>query len=124
MIRTVLNKNVTNIINDEDNSILLKITVNLDDDKRILVLSGPIKTNVAEAFSKNLMEQLHNTDKLILDFSDVAYMASAGLRALLTAQQYIDDIDNNKDMEITNINSEIRDVFESTGFINILNVID
>ena len=70
------------------------------------------------------MEQLHNTDKLILDFSDVAYMASAGLRALLTAQQYIDDIDNNKDMEITNINSEIRDVFESTGFINILNVID
>ena len=124
MIRTVLNKNVTNIINDEDNSILLKITVNLDDDKRILVLSGPIKTNVAEAFSKNLMKQLHNTDKLILDFSDVAYMASAGLRALLTAQQYIDDIDNNKDMEITNINSEIRDVFESTGFINILNVID
>ena len=124
MIKTVLNKNVTNIINDEDNSILLKITVNMDNDKRILVLSGPIKTNVAEAFSKNLMEQLHNSDKLILDFSDVAYMASAGLRALLTAQQYIDDIDNSKDMEITNINSEIRDVFESTGFINILNVID
>ncbi len=124
MIKTVLNKNVTDIINDEDNSILLKITVNMDNDKRILVLSGPIKTNVAEAFSKNLMEQLHNSDKLILDFSDVAYMASAGLRALLTAQQYIDDIDNSKDMEITNINSEIRDVFESTGFINILNVID
>ena len=50
-------------------------------------------------------------------------MASAGLRVLLNMQQKIDEQEQNE-VRIRNLSKAVRDVFESTGFINLLDVTD
>ena len=124
MIATKKTGNTISIINSDNNETMLAVDVIKDTTKATFVVSGSLKTHVASSFTDIMMNTLKNVDQLILDFTNVPYIASAGLRALLTAQQYVDDIDDGTYIIITNINDEVRDVFESTGFINILNVQD
>lgn len=117
------NGNITEIKNAENGHVLLNIQSSINGDKSItLALSGAIKTPSATAFSETLMEYLKETRKLIIDMTEVIYIASAGLRALLTAQQYIDESDDEIDMILKNINDEVMDVFETTGFDNVLTI--
>ncbi len=124
MIVTKKNGNTISIINDDNNTTMLVVDVIKDKTKTTFAVSGSLKTHVASSFTDIMMDTLKNVEQLILDFTNVSYVASAGLRSLLTAQQYVDDTDDGTNIIITNINDEVRDVFESTGFINILNVQD
>ena len=56
-----------------------------------------------------------------IDFSGVTYIASAGLRVLLNMQQDIDENDK-PEVLITNVPDAVREVFEQTGFDNILSI--
>jgi len=113
---------VTEIKNADSGKVLVSILSKREDDKIILLIAGSIKTPVAAEFSETIMEYLKQTRVLILDIKAVEYIASAGLRALLTAQQYVDDSDDDINMIIRNTNDEVMDVFETTGFDNILNI--
>lgn len=124
MIVTKRTGNRISIVNDDDNKTMLALDIIKDKPKTTFVISGSLKTHVASSFADIIMDTLKNVEQLILDFTNVSYIASAGLRALLTAQRYVDDSNESADIIITNINNEVRDVFESTGFINILNVQD
>lgn len=124
MIITKKTGNTISIIDDDNNKTMLVLDIIKDKTKTTFVVSGSLKTHVASSFTDVIMNTLQNVGQLVLDFADVPYVASAGLRALLTAQQYVDDTDDGTDIIITNINDEVREVFESTGFINILNVQD
>lgn len=90
-------------------------------DKLTLKIEGAIKTIVAPCLDEVIKEAMEKNEEFIIDFSSVTYIASAGLRVLLNMQQ---DIDENEKPEVTfiNVSDVVKEVFEQTGFINILNI--
>lgn len=86
-----------------------------------LKIKGVIKTLVAPYFSEVIKDALSRNEPITIDFSEVTYIASAGLRVLLDMQQLIDEGEK-PEIEIANITESVKEVFEQTGFINILNI--
>lgn len=66
------------------------------------------------------MEVLKEQECVRVDFTEVEFISSAGLRALLNGQKYVDE--EEKEMIIFNINEVVESVFTSTGFMNVLTV--
>ncbi|MCD8090803.1 MAG: STAS domain-containing protein [Clostridiales bacterium] len=121
MVTKITNGNLTEIVTTENNSTVLSILKETSGNDIILHISGSVKTFTAAGLTETIMENIVNTNNLIIDLAEVEYMASSGLRSLLTAQKYVDDSDD-ADMVIRNANDEIMEVFEITGFDNILNI--
>lgn len=92
-------------------------------DKMTLKIDGAIKTLVAPCLDEVIKNAMTENSGFFIDFSGVTYIASAGLRVLLNMQQ---DIDENEKPEVILINvpDVVREVFEQTGFGNILNIQD
>ena len=65
-------------------------------------------------------EEKVDENLVVLDFAKLEYISSAGLRVLLATKKALDA--QGKKMEIRNINDVVKEVFNVTGFINILNV--
>ena len=59
-------------------------------------------------------------DLVIIDFKELEYISSAGLRVLLAIKKMLEA--SGKKLEIHNVNEVILEVFNVTGFINVLNV--
>lgn len=99
---------------------LLKVSVDRGE-KMTLKITGAIKTLVAPCFEEIIKEAMAEDKEFFIDLSGVTYIASAGLRVLLNMQQ---DIDENEKEEATLINvpDAVKEVFEQTGFVNILNI--
>lgn len=89
-------------------------------DKTIMTIEGHVNTTTAPDLDAALIEELSAGNNLVLDFEQVAYVSSAGLRALLNAQKLANK--NGRDMLIKNASDDVVEVFEMTGFIDILNV--
>ena len=85
-----------------------------------LALSGRLDTNTAPIFQHELEPMLGGISKLVLDFKKVDYISSAGLRVLLTFEQELEEQD--KAMELIHVNEIIHDVFDVTGFLEILTI--
>ncbi|MBO5569797.1 MAG: STAS domain-containing protein [Clostridia bacterium] len=83
-------------------------------------LEGRLDTNTAPVFQSEVGPLLADIDSLTLDFEKVDYVSSAGLRVLLAFQQEMEE--NNKTMELCHVNDIIRDVFDVTGFLDILTI--
>lgn len=88
-------------------------------DDLILELKGRLDTNTSADLDKALEGDIKE-DKVILDFKELEYISSAGLRILLSLKKRLDQ--DNKNLEIHNINDVVKEVFEVTGFKNILNI--
>ena len=67
------------------------------------------------------IKALGNVTDLTVDFSALEYVSSAGLRVLLGAQKKMNEFGK---MRVTNVNSDIMDVLEITGFTDILTIVD
>jgi len=101
-------------------------------DKKIEILvelPGAFKTSDSDEFGELLMQVITNNRRTVLDMTDTEYICSGVLREMLTCQAEIDDInsdisnpDDMKEMVIINVNDEIMQVFEMTGFNNILTI--
>lgn len=88
-------------------------------EKTILALKGRLDTTTTPEFEEVLKEIGAETKKLILDFSEVQYVSSAGLRAILKGQKLM----NTKgSMKLLHVNDSIMDIFEITGFIDFLTI--
>lgn len=85
----------------------------------ILELDGRIDTMTAPELDNYLNGTLSGISSLILDFEKVSYISSAGLRVLLMAQKTM--LKQGK-MEIHNVNDMIQEIFEVTGFQEILTI--
>lgn len=81
------------------------------------VISGAVNTDTAQQLQESL-NGADRTKKLVLDFSNVSMITSAGLRTLLIVRKRFPD----DKMEIINVSSEVNDVLTITGFDNILPV--
>ena len=80
-------------------------------------LGGRLDTTTAPALDKTINEDLANTKNLILDIKGLEYISSAGLRVLLGAQKKMQKIGT---MKVTNVCEAVMEVFEMTGFADIL----
>ena len=83
----------------------------------VLEIAGRLDTNTAPALDKTINEDIKETINLILDLSGLEYISSAGLRVLLNAQKKMQQIGS---MKVKNVCEEVMDVFEMTGFADIL----
>lgn len=82
-------------------------------------LEGRLDTVSAPQLEAELKSDLKGTEILIFDFSGLEYLSSAGLRVLLSAQKVMN---RQGEMKIKNVNSVIMDIFEITGFTEILTI--
>ncbi len=85
-----------------------------------LLLAGRLDTTTAPQLEMKIQESLEETERLILDFKDLEYLSSAGLRVLLSAHKAI--MKQGGDMRIRHVNEVIHDVFEITGFMDVLHI--
>ena len=85
----------------------------------ITSIDGRIDTNTAMEFGEQVNDALDNIENLILDFSNVEYISSLGLRAILELQKRMA---SQGTMKVLNPNSSVMDVFNMTGFSKILTI--
>lgn len=85
----------------------------------VISLDGRLDTTNAPKLEAVLKTSLEGIDKLTLDFSGLSYLSSAGLRVVLLAQKYMS---KHGQMIVKNVNETIMDVFEVTGFTDILTI--
>lgn len=97
----------------------MQINKNLSGDTLTYALSGRLDTTTAPEFEASLKTSLDSVKHLLLDFSDLAYISSSGLRVLLAAQKVMA---KQGDMVITHVNDSIMEVFEITGFSDLLTI--
>ena len=83
-------------------------------------LKGRLDTNTSPELEKAIKDENITEDLVILDFAELDYISSAGLRVLLSTKKNLDSL--GKSLEIHNINDVVKEVFNVTGFINILTV--
>ena len=95
----------------------MKIDLKKDEDKLIMYLIGRLDTHT----SSMLEEEYNKLDEknIVLDLKELDYVSSAGLRVLLTMQKEMNQKGN---LEIINVCDSVKDIFEVTGFIDILNI--
>ena len=98
---------------------MLNIIKQIEDEKACFALEGRLDTITAPDFEKELRDNLDGVKELVLDFSKLEYISSAGLRVLLAAQKIMNVQGT---MKVTHLNETISDIFEVTGFADILTI--
>ena len=98
---------------------MLNINKNLEGEKLTISLEGRLDTTTSPELETELHNSLDGVKELVFDFKDLAYISSAGLRVLLSAQK---TMNKQGTMVVKNVNAEIMEIFEITGFTDILNL--
>ena len=99
MLKTVFERNGTTLLVKPDGEL---------DSMTSPVFEGELRPNLAEA------------GEVIIDFENVDYISSAGLRVLLAAENYLED--HNAEMKLIHVNKYIMEVFEMVGFLDVITV--
>ena len=82
-----------------------------------VAVAGRLDTITAPALDKTIGENISGVKNLVLDFKGLEYISSAGLRVLLSAQKKMQKIGS---MKVVHVCEEVMEVFEMTGFADIL----
>ena len=86
-------------------------------DQVTITVAGRLDTTTAPALEKAINENVQEEKHLVLDIKELEYLSSAGLRVLLGAQKKMQKIGS---MTVRNVCEEIMEIFEMTGFADIL----
>ena len=95
----------------------MTIEIKANADVTTILVAGRLDTTTAPMLDKTIQEDIKDVKHLVLDIKDVAYISSAGLRVLLGAQKKMQKIGS---MKVKNVCPEVMEVFEMTGFADIL----
>ena len=95
----------------------MTIEIKRNADETTIEIVGRLDTTTAPALDKTINEDVLDTKNLVLNLSGLEYISSAGLRVLLSAQK---KMQKNGSMKVTNVCEEVMEVFEMTGFADIL----
>ena len=95
----------------------MTIEIKRNAEETIIKLVGRLDTTTAPALDKTINEDIAGTKNLVLDVKELEYISSAGLRVLLGAQKKMQKIGS---MKVTNVCEAVMEVFEMTGFADIL----
>ena len=97
----------------------MTITTSREGEKMQIVLEGRLDTTTAHQLEVELKRSISGITELIFDFAGLEYISSAGLRVLLAAQKVMN---KQGSLTIRNVNSVVMEVFEITGFVDILTI--
>ena len=98
---------------------MLDINRTIENGKALFTLTGRLDTTTAPDLEKEFKDSLDSVSELTLDFAGLDYISSAGLRVLLAAQK---TMNKQGSMKLKNVNETIMEIFEVTGFSDILTV--
>lgn len=84
-----------------------------------IAIEGRLDTTTAPELDSDLKASLPGVNNLTLNFANLEYISSAGLRVLLSAQKVMN---KQGKMVIHNVREEVKEVFEVTGFLDILTI--
>lgn len=97
----------------------MEIKKELNGAKLNVALIGRLDTTTAPQLEASLTESYEGINELVIDFEKLEYISSAGLRVLLSAQKTMNKCGT---MKIVHVCSDIMEVFEITGFSDILTI--
>lgn len=95
----------------------MNINIERENGKTLMKIEGRLDTTTAPELEKAINGEGDELKSLVLDFKGVDYISSAGLRVLLTAQK---KMNAQGSMELNNVSESVMDIFEMTGFADIL----
>ena len=95
----------------------MTIEIMRNQEQTVIKIAGRLDTTTAPALDKTINEDVADAKNLVLDIKELEYISSAGLRVLLAAQKKMQKIGS---MKVTNVCQEVMEVFEMTGFADIL----
>ncbi len=95
----------------------MNITKEAADGKLTITLEGRLDTTTAPDLDAELNAMPEGTSELVLDFNQLDYISSAGLRVLLSAQKRMAGA-----LRVVGVNETVNEVFEVTGFSDILTI--
>ena len=98
---------------------MLNIKKTQDGTELTLALEGRLDTTTAPDLEKEVKEGLSGVERLVFELKELEYISSAGLRVLLTAQK---TMNKQGSMVVKGANDTIKEIFEVTGFVDILNI--
>ena len=95
----------------------MKIKQTLNNNELTIALEGELNSATAPELDEVISNSLKGIQTLIFEFKDLSYISSAGLRILLTSKKVMD---KQGKMIVRNANESVMEIFEITGFANIL----
>ena len=98
----------------------MTIDIKKMDGETVIELSGRLDTSTAPVLDKTINEDIPENANLTLDLKGLEYISSAGLRVLLGAQKRMQKCGA---MKLKNVCEEVMDIFEMTGFADILDIV-
>ncbi|MBP1558223.1 MAG: STAS domain-containing protein [Oscillospiraceae bacterium] len=98
----------------------MTITKNKEGTRMTLALEGRLDTTTAPQLEAEVKTSLYDVTELVLDLEMLEYISSAGLRVILAAQKQMNK--QNSPMVVMNANETVMEVFELTGFTDILTI--
>ena len=97
----------------------MNIEKNLNGKELYVKIIGRLDTTTAPQLETEVKLNIVGVNKLVLAFAELEYLSSAGLRVLLAAQK---TMNKQGEMIIKNVNDTINEIFEVTGFADILTI--
>lgn len=97
----------------------VNITKTVNENELAIALEGRLDTATAPQLETELNQAIGGVKKLVFDFAGLEYLSSAGLRVLLGAQKIMN---KQGKMLVKNVNETIMEIFEITGFFDVLTI--
>ena len=97
----------------------MTIEKKINNESATLIVSGRLDTQTAPELEKEIDSVLADIKELTFDFANLEYVSSAGLRVILKAQKAMNAQGS---MKLTGVNDSIMEVFDITGFLDILTI--
>ena len=98
---------------------MLKIDKTSTGSQLTISLEGRLDTITAPQLDGEIKNNIENVTELVIDIAKLEYISSAGLRVLLSAQKVMN---KQGSMVVKNVSEEVNEIFEVTGFSDILTI--
>ena len=98
----------------------MNISKNETDEKITIFLEGRLDKLSSPVLEEEMNKELEKKKDIVIDFKNLEYISSAGLRILIASEKQLKTI--GKTLEIINVNDDVMSILNVTGFIYILNV--
>ncbi len=98
---------------------MLNISKKTEGNELTFILEGRLDTTTAPSLEGELRSSLDGVENLVMDFTSLQYISSAGLRVLLSAQKIMN---RQGSMVVRNASDDVKEIFDVTGFSDILTI--
>ena len=97
----------------------MELSVAKEDKKAIITISGRVSSNDSPALQACIDENIAGIEELVLDLEKMTYISSSGLRVFLQARKSMMEQGS---MKVVNVQSDVMDIFDMTGFTGFLDL--